>query len=192
MKLLVTAFLCGYWMCVPNCRAEFPAIPDARSGDTQLISPPRSGDTRSGDTQLISPLVSRYKLCVTRSHADVYNDSPNMAKFSPILPVPSVPPGMIATPHVVSIPCAIEILPDCAELKALLDGKICISVPAIGTSHTSGDPTLIVWDNPFPSDPKKGKGVYNATQDQVTHNLSHPSCQDISCVSPDLGELRRI
>jgi hypothetical protein len=49
------------------------------------------------------------------------------------------------------------------------------------------NPTLIVWDNPFPSDPKKGKGVYNATQDQVTHNLSHPSCQDISCVSPDLG-----
>jgi len=65
--------------------------------------------------------------------------------------------------YVVSIPCAIEILPDCAELRTLLDGKICISVPAIGTSHTSGDPTLIVWDNPSPSDPKKGKGVYNAT-----------------------------
>lgn len=35
MKLPVTAFLCGYWMCLPNCRAEFPAIPDGGSGPSK-------------------------------------------------------------------------------------------------------------------------------------------------------------
>ena len=75
----------------------------------------------------------------------------------------------VDTPGELTVPVRVKLLPNIAEVRDALQGRMRIRIDAIDDSHTTpaGGNVQLSWDNAFPGEATAGKGVYDATAGQI-------------------------